>query len=243
MFNRQELEEKKRATALSQSQDAGLRKQAMDFIVESDKYGYAYQWTWLGLPIIQMPADIVVTQEIIWTTQPDLIIETGIAWGGSVLLYASLMQLYGRGKVVGVDLNLYDHVAGAIMGYPFSHRIHLIKGSSTDEKIVAAVKAHVEPGMRVMVILDSNHTHEHVLDELRAYAPLVTSGQYLIVSDTVVADMPAQEHRVRPWGPERNPKSALREYLSGTDRFEVDSYIDAKLLTSFNPMGYQRCVR
>jgi cephalosporin hydroxylase len=243
MFDRADLEQQKRTTALSQSRDPGLRKQALDFIVESDKYGYAYQWTWLGLPIIQMPADIVVTQEIIWQTQPDVIIETGVAWGGSLLLYASLMQLYGRGAVIGVDLNLYDHVAASIMSYPFSSRIQLYKGSSTDPAIVAKVKAHITPGARVMVMLDSNHTHEHVLEELRIYAPLVSVGQYLIVSDTVVEDIPVQTHRERPWGPGRNPKSALLEYLETSDRFEVDTYVDAKLLTTFNPMGYLRCIK
>ena len=243
MFNREELEASKRATAQSQARDVALRRQALDLIIESDKYGYAYQWTWLGLPIIQLPADIIVTQEIIWQSQPDLIIETGVAWGGSIVLYASLMQLYGRGRVIGVDLNLYDHVARSIMSYPFSPRIQLYKGSSTDPQVVANVKSHVEPGMRVMVILDSNHTHEHVLEELRLYAPLVTAGQYLVVSDTIVDDIPAQEHRPRAWGPGRNPKSALFEYLKESDRFEVDEYVDAKLLTSFNPTGYLRCVK
>jgi cephalosporin hydroxylase len=243
MFNRQDLEDQKLASAISQSQDVELRRQALQFVVQSDKYGYAYQWTWLGLPIIQLPADIVAVQELIWQTQPDLIIETGVAWGGSLLLYASLMQLYGRGQVVGVDLNLYAHVAESIMSYPFSHRIHLYKGSSTDPDVFTRVKAHGESSDRVMVILDSNHTHEHVLEELRLYGPLVSKHQYLIVSDTIVEDIPVQEHRVRPWAPGRNPKSALVEYLRTSDRFEVDQYVDAKLLTSFNPMGYLKCIK
>ena len=126
--------------AQAQSQDTALRDVARDFIIRSDKYGYGYQWTWLGLPVIQMPQDIVLTQEIIWECKPDVIIETGIAWGGSVVLYASILQLIGKGKVVAVDLNLMDHVTAQIMAYPFSNRIHLYKGSSTDSDVVSAVE-------------------------------------------------------------------------------------------------------
>ena len=167
MFDREDLETKKRASALAQSQDVELRRQALEFVVQSDKYGYAYQWTWLGLPIIQLPADIVAVQEIIWQTQPDLIIETGVAWGGSVVLYASLMQLYGRGQVVGVDLNLHEHVAQSIMSYPFSHRIHLYKGSSTDPDVFARVRTHSDSSQRVMVILDSDHTEGLATNHVR----------------------------------------------------------------------------
>lgn len=243
MFIRDDLEKSKRETAAAAARDVGLRRLSLDFIVESDKYGYGYQWTWLGLPFIQMPQDIVATQEIIWATKPDVIIETGIAWGGSVAFYASLLQLIGKGEVVGVDLNLHDHVAEQVMGLPFSERIHLYKGSSTDPTIAAKVKSHVELGQSVMVLLDSNHTHRHVLDELRLYAPLVTKGQYLIVSDTVVEDMPRQDHRPRPWGPGDNPKTALRAYLAETDRFEVDPYVNSKLLLTYSPEGYCRCVK
>lgn len=243
MFDRKAFEIDKREKAAAQSSDASLRKLASDLIVESDRYGYGYQWTWLGLPIIQMPQDIVATQEVIWETKPDVIIETGIAWGGSVILYASLLELIGKGEVVAVDLNLMDHVTEQIMAYPFSRRIHLYKGSSTDESIFESVRSHIKPGASVMVLLDSNHTHQHVLDELRLYGPLVTKGQFLIVSDTVVEDIPAQTHRPRPWGPGNNPKTALRQYLSETDRFEVDPTINGKLLLTYSPDGYCRCVK
>jgi cephalosporin hydroxylase len=240
MFIREQLEADKQKSALAQSLDGNLQKQALDFIVSSDRYGYAYQWTWLGLPIIQLPADIMVTQEIIWRCRPDVIVETGVAWGGSIVMYASLMALYGKGEVIGVDLNLHDHVAKQILSFPFSHRIQLYKGSSIDPAIVAQVKGHASSGKNVMVLLDSNHTHEHVLSELRLYAPLVSPGQYLIVSDTVVEDIPVQTHRPRPWGPGNNPKTALQEFLKGANDFEEDEYINSKVLTTFNPNGYIR---
>lgn len=243
MFIREDLENDKQATARQQYADERLRKLSMDFLVESDKYGYGYQWSWLGMPFIQMPQDIVLTQELIWQHKPDVIIETGIAWGGSVVFYASLMQLYGKGKVVAVDLNLYDHVAEQIMAFPFSDRITLYKGSSTDQSIVDKIKSHITPGASVMVLLDSNHTHQHVLDELRLYAPLVTKDQYLVVSDTIVEDMPPQLHRPRPWGPGDNPKTALLAYMKETDRFERDEYINAKSLLTYTPDGYVRCVK
>jgi cephalosporin hydroxylase len=242
MFDRVEFDKQNLTRAAEMSRDDGLRKRALDLVIESDKYGYGYQWTWLGLPIIQLPQDIVATQEIIWRSKPDVIVETGIAWGGSVALYASLLQLIGKGKVVAVDLNLMDHVSNQIMSYPFSDRIHLYKGSSTDPEIVSKVQAHIEPGQSVMVLLDSNHTHQHVLEELRIYAPLVTKGQYVVVSDTVVEDIPAQTHRTRPWGPGDNPKTALHAYLKESKRFEVDQEINRKLLLTYTPDGYARCI-
>lgn len=243
MFIRKDFEADKRKNAQAQSQDKNLRDIARAFIIESDKYGYGYQWTWLGLPMIQMPQDIVLTQEIIWQCKPDVIIETGIAWGGSVVFYASILQLLGKGKVVAVDLNLMDHVTEQIMSYPFSNRIHLYKGSSTASDVVAKIKSHIEPGQLVMVLLDSDHTHEHVLEELRIFAPLVTKGQYLVVSDTIVEDIPVQEHRARRWGPGNNPKTALASYLKSTDRFVVDNDQNSKLLLTYSPEGYCRCVK
>ncbi len=243
MFKRDDFEADKRRNAQAQYEDKGLRKRAFEFLVESDKYDYGYQWTWLGLPFIQMPQDIVVTQEIIWQNKPDVIIETGIAWGGSIAFYASLLQLIGKGTVVGVDLNLMDHVSAQIMALPCSDRIHLYKGSSTEPSTMNKIRTHIKPGQSVMVVLDSNHTHEHVLEELKIYGPLVTQGQYLVAADTVIEDIPPQSHRRRPWGPGNNPKTALKAYLAQTDRFAVDETIDARLLMSFTPQGYCRCVK
>lgn len=243
MFDREQFEKDKRANAASQAADVALRRLALDFLVQSDRHHYGYQWTWLGLPVVQMPQDILVTQEIIWDTKPDLVIETGIAWGGSIVLYASILQLLGKGRVVGIDRVLPDKNRQEIMKYPFSKRITLIEGSSVDSNVVVQVKEQVGADDRVMVLLDSNHTHDHVLEELRLYAPLVTPGQFLVVSDTIVEDIPAQTHRPRPWGPGDNPKTALRAYLSETTCFEEDEYINAKLLLSYSPNGYCRRVR
>lgn len=243
MFDREQFELDKRTNAKAQARDEGLKELALDFIVESDKYGYGYQWTWFDMPMIQMPQDIVTTQEIIWKTQPDVIIETGIAWGGSIVFYASLLQLIGKGKVVAVDVVLPQKNIDAIMKYPFSERIHLHEGSSLDMKTMDVIKGHISKDDKVMVLLDSNHTHDHVLNELRLYAPLVSKGQYLIVSDTIVEDIPLQQHRPRPWGPGDNPKTALRQYLTETDRFAEDEYINSKLMLTYSPNGYCVCLK
>lgn len=243
MFDRIEFEKDKIEKAKSQSQDDGLKKLALEFIVESDKYDYGYQWTWLGLPIIQMPQDIIAIQEIIWKTKPDVIIETGIAWGGSVVYYASLLDLIGKGKMVAVDTVLPQKNIDAIMKYPFSSRIHLHKGSSTDPETLDFIKGLISGSETVMVILDANHTHDHVLEELRLYAPLVTKGQYLVVFATILEDIPRQKHRVRSWGPGNNPKTALRQYLQETDRFSEDEYVSNKLISTFAINGYLECVK
>ena len=242
-FNRSEFEEQKLRDAAAQAADLEMRAKATSFLTHSYKHNYGYQWSWLGLPIVQMPEDILVTQEIIWASKPTVIIETGVAWGGSILLSASMLQLLGAGRVVGVDLNLGDHVRDWVMDYPFSDRIKLLKGSSVDPEIVAAALDGVTSEDRVMVILDSNHSHDHVLAELRAYAPHVTNGQYLIVADTIVETVPSHADRPRAWGKGDNPATALAQYLKETDRFAVDEQIDQRLLTSFTPGGYCRCVR
>jgi cephalosporin hydroxylase len=243
MFDREAFERAKATNAERQSADDGLRRLALQIITDSDRFAYGYSWTWLGLPLLQMPEDMIAVQEVIWETRPDVIIETGIAWGGSVLFYASLLQLLGKGKVIAIDLNLMDHVRDKIMSYPFSDRIRLFNGSSIDPAVVAQVKAEIPPGASVMLSLDSNHTHEHVLTELRTYGPMVTKGQFAVVCDTVVEDIPTQTHRPRPWGPGNNPKTALDEYLSETDGFVVDPRLAAKQLLTYHPGGYLRRVK
>lgn len=221
--------------------DQDLQQMSVDITAQSDRHNYSYVWRWLGLPIIQMPTDVVVMQELIWEHRPQVIVETGIARGGSVVLYASILQLIGEGKVVAVDVDIRPHNREAIEAHPMAHRIELIEGSSVDPTIVAQVVDRVAGAERVMVVLDSDHTEEHVLEELRHYGPLVTPGQYLAVADTVVEYLPEQSHRPRPWGPGDNPKTALDRYLRECDRFDVDPELNGKLLMTSAPGGYLRC--
>ena len=221
-----------------------LQRFSVDFIEKSCVFNYSYNFDWLGLPIIQFPQDIVAIQEIIWKTKPDLIIETGVARGGSLILSASILHLLnGNGRVIGVDIDIRAHNREAIESHPLAHRISLVQGSSIDHSIVDQVKKYIKPGDRVMVILDSNHTHEHVLEELRLYSPFVTKDCYLVVMDTVVEDMPEDYFPDRPWGKGDNPKTAVHAFMKETDRFEIDESIHHKLLITVAPDGYLKCIK
>lgn len=240
--DRVQFEEEKRLRAAVMAGDTGLRRKALDVLVDSDRHGWSYQWSWLGVPIIQMPPDIIATQEVIWETRPQVVIETGVARGGSLIFYASILELIGDGRVIGIDIDIRPHNRQAIESHPLAKRIDLFEGSSIDPALVARIAAEIGGAERVMVILDSNHTHVHVLEELRLYAPLVTCGQFLIVADTVVEDIPAQTHRPRPWGPGDNPATALDVFLARDRRFVRDPFVNAKLLITSSPGGYLRCV-
>jgi cephalosporin hydroxylase len=209
---------------------------------EVGRHRYAYNFTWLGRPVIQVPQDLVAMQEILWRVKPELVIETGVAHGGSLLFYASMLELAGvDGRVIGVDIDVRPHNREAIEAHPMSRRVDLLVGSSIDPEIVAEVRARARGKGPIVVVLDSNHTHEHVLAELRAYAPLVTKDSYLVVFDTLIEDLPEGYFTDRPWGKGNNPKTAVNEYLREAPRFEVDEDMDAKLLISVAPGGYLRC--
>jgi len=223
--------------------DEGLIELGRAFIERTGPARYSYNFTWMGRPIIQFPQDMVAMQEIIWEVRPDLIIETGVAHGGSLVYYASLLELLGGGAVLGIDIDIRAHNRSAIEGHPMAHRIRLLQGSSTDPAIVAAARTAAESATRVMVLLDSNHTDAHVAAELVAYSPLVTVGSYLVVFDTVVDRMPPGYFPDRPWGPDNNPMTAVRRFLRSTDRFRVDREICDKLLITVAPQGYLRRVR
>lgn len=241
--DRARFEDDKRAAAADMARDDGLRRKALDVVVDSDRYNWSYQWSWLGVPIIQMPPDVVATQEVIWDTRPQVIIETGVARGGSLIFYASILELIGEGRVIGIDIDIRSHNRQSIEQHPLSKRIDLVEGSSVDPDLVSRIEDEIVGAARVMVILDSNHTHAHVLEELHRYAPLVTKGQFLIVADTVVEDIPAQAHRPRPWGPGDNPGTALEAFLQVNDRFVRDPFVNDKLLITSSPGGYLRCVK
>lgn len=215
---------------------------------------YMYNFEWLGRPIIQTPIDMVAMQELIWEIKPDLIIETGIAHGGSLIMSASMLALLdmceaiesgtvmdpkkSKRKVLGLDIDIRQHNREAIEAHPLSSRIQMIQGSSIAPEVIELVKAVAKNHQRVLVCLDSNHTHEHVLAELEAYAPLTSVGSYCVVFDTIVEDMPKAMFPDRPWEPGDNPKTAVWEYLKTHSEFEIDKSIEQKLLISVAPDGY-----
>lgn len=220
---------------------------------------YAYNFFWLGVPIIQVPQDLQALQEIIWETKPDLIIETGIAWGGSILFSASMLSLLEtcnvieNGHVIGIDIDIREHNKKAILEHPLSKKITMVEGSSIDESTIKKIEKMAE-GKRVMVCLDSNHTHDHVLAELKAYAPLVTKGCYCMVGDTGVEILPEDMTSDREWGRGNNPRTAVIEYLDDLNnkeiydnnnelvKFEIDEYIQDKLLITGSHGGYLKRV-
>lgn len=229
--------------------DKALQQDANKLFNRVCEYKYSYNFSWMGRPIIQFPQDIIAMQELIWSIQPDLIIETGIAHGGSLIFSASMLELNAAcggaqdAEVLGIDIDIRKHNKEAIEAHPMFKRISMIQGSSIDPEIIAQVKAKAEGKQRILVCLDSNHTHEHVLAELEAYAPLTSVGSYCVVFDTIVEDMPAEMFPDRPWGPGNNPKTAVWEYLKSHPEFEIDKQIDHKLLISVAPDGYLKRVR
>lgn len=231
-----------------------LKILASEFLSESVKSNYSYNFEWLSRPIIQYPQDIVATQEIIWKVKPDLIIETGIAHGGSLVLSSSMLALLDycdaiqsgtlldpkkpKRKVIGVDIDIRSHNREALDKHPMRNRMELIEGSSIATETISKVYDFSKGYKNIMVFLDSNHTHDHVYAEMEAYAPLVSVGSYCVVFDSVIEDLPYSESSDRPWGPGNSPKSALHKYLKKNSHFSIDKDIENKILITVAPDGY-----
>jgi len=239
--------------------DSQLGRETIRWIERANLYGYTYNFTALGRPVIQFPQDIVAMQELIWRVRPDLIVETGIAHGGSLILYASMLAMLDycdaisvgelldprkpKRRVLGVDIDIRDHNRAAIEAHPMANRIDMIQGSSIDPVVITQVREQASSAKCVLVVLDSNHTHRHVLQELQAYAPLVSVGSYCVVFDTLIEDMPAGSFPDRPWDKGDNPKTAVWEYLKGHPELEIDTGIQHKLLITVAPDGYLKRTR
>ncbi len=239
--------------------DVSLWGSSVAWVRETAKHNYSYNFSWHGRPIIQYPQDMVAMQELVWSIKPDLIIETGIAHGGSLIFSASMLALLdmcdaveagekldpkvSRRKVLGIDIDIRAHNRAAIEAHPMASRIQMIQGSSIAPDIIEQVRAVASNYSRVLVCLDSNHTHEHVLAELKAYASLTSKDSYCVVFDTVIEDMPKEMFPDRPWGPGDNPKTAVWEYLKTHPEFEIDRSIQHKLLITVAPDGYLKRVR
>lgn len=236
------------------SKDKSLQLDSNTWIKNSSKYNYSYNFSSLGRPIIQYPQDMIALQEIIWETKPDLIIETGIAHGGSLIQSASMLAMLDycdsvekgevlnpkktKRKVLGIDIDIRKHNKEAIEAHPLSHHIVMIEGSSIEQSVINKVLQFSQDYKRVLVCLDSNHTHEHVLAELQAYSHLTSLGSYCIVFDTIIEDMPEDMFPNRPWGKSDNPKTAVHQFLSDNDHFVIDESINNKLLITVAPDGY-----
>lgn len=230
------------------SRNDEIKASAHRFMQSSLAPKYSYNFSWMGRPIIQYPQDMVAMQEIIWEVKPDLIIETGVAHGGSLIFSASMLELIAactgiEGEVIGIDIDIRPHNRKAIEEHPMYKRISMIQGSSIAPEVVSQVVEKTKGKERVLVCLDSNHTHAHVLAELKAYAPLTTVGSYCVVFDTVVEDMPKELAGDRPWSPGNNPKTAVWEYLKSHPEFEIDKSIQHKLLITVAPDGYLKRIR
>ncbi len=229
----------RKARLAAQGADSKFKKQSIDWTREAMDREYVYNFEWMGRPIIQFPQDIMALQEVIWRVKPDLIIETGIAHGGSIIFSASMLELIGNdGKVVGIDIDIREHNRREIENHAMYKRIDLIEGSSTAENVVAQVKELAHGKESVLVILDSMHTHKHVLEELQAYASLVTVDSYLIVLDTFIEDLPKGYFENRPWDVGDNPKTAVHEFLSENSHFEIDESMQSKLMVTVAPDGF-----
>jgi len=221
-----------------------LKQIGKDFFIKTAPNRYSYNFSWMGRPIIALPQDMIAMQELIWEMKPDLIIETGIAHGGSIVYYASLLELIGKdGLVVGIDIDIRKHNRNLIEKHPMIKRIQMIEGSSIDSEIIKQVSKIVATKKTVMVCLDSNHTHNHVLEELRVYSPFVTIGSYCVVFDTIIEDMPKGAFPNRPWGKGDNPKTAVLEYLKTHPEFKIDKSIQNKLLITVAPDGYLKRIK
>lgn len=240
-----EFIDQRNSRVASNANNKKLLAAADAFNIESNKAQYSYNFSWMGRPVIQYPQDMMAMQEIIWDLKPDLIIETGIAHGGSLIYYASLLELIGHGEVLGIDIDIRKHNREEIENHPMFKRIEMIQGSSIDPAIVAEVATHTIDKKMILVLLDSNHTHEHVLAELEMYSPFVSLNSYIIVYDTIVENLPKNylPGLPRPWGIGDNPMSAMHAFLEKNSQFEIDKSINNKLLISVAPDGYLKRVK
>lgn len=246
IYTRSEFEELRRSSAKKMADDLELQQAALSIKVRAGhKYYWVHQTNWMGEPCLQVAQDMLALQEAVFKSRPDYIIESGVAWGGTMLYLASLLKIFGGKKIVGVDIFIPDDLRGRLMSEdnPVRDMIDLIEGSSIDVDIVARIRSIVGDSKKVLVLLDSDHTHDHVLKELQLLSPFVSAGQYLICGDTTIERQPPAEERPRAWGKGNNPATALKEFLSDRDDFEVDYELENKLLLTNNPGGYLRRVR
>jgi len=237
------FESKNKEKIKSMNKDKKFLAKGKSWFQDSWNHEYVYHFTWLGLPIIQSPQDIIAIQEIIWKVKPDLIIETGVARGGSVIFNASILNLLGKGEVIGIDIDIRTRNRKAIEKHPLYDKITLIEGSAISKKTINQVYKIAQNKKKILVFLDSHHTHNHVLKELELYSPLIKKGSYVVVFDTLVEDYPKNFFKNRSWNVGNNPKTAVHEFLKRNKRFRIDKDFENKIVITSNPDGFLKCVK
>lgn len=218
--------------------DEEMKKLSLQWLEKASEHKYIYNFDWLGIPIIHQPADIVAIQEIIWDKKPDVVIESGIAHGGGLLLYASILKILGKGKVIGVEIDWREHNKKRLDAHPLSDMIEIIEADCLSDEAHDKLKSMIKPEDKVMVVLDSHHTHEHVLKELELFHKYVSPGQLMILPDTLIEYLPKGFYPDRPWDVGDNPATAIREFLKSHPEFEVDKMRNDKLLITEGIDGY-----
>lgn len=239
IISKQEFITLNNSSANMMKKDEALNQRALDLLIDADKYRWVHQSSWFGEPLLNLPQDMFAIQEIIYLTRPEYVIEVGVAWGGGLLFSASMLHMLGGKGVIGVDIFIPDDLRSRIQSKGvISESVHLIEGDSTSTEVHDNIKNILNGSKRVMVILDSYHTHDHVLRELREYSKYVEKGFYIICGDTIVDKIPIQAHRPREWGPGNNPLTAAKQFLAENKRFAIDGDLEKKLLLSCHPGGY-----
>jgi len=239
----EEFEQRNKKFIDSMNKNKSLLKKSKDWIDNVFDYEYVYHFRWLGRPIIQFPQDMVAVQELIWKIKPDFIIESGIARGGSLIFYASILELLNHGKIIGIDIDIRKHNRIEIENHTLFKRIKLIEGSSINDSVIHKIKKIIKDKKKIMILLDSHHTEQHVLEELEKYSPFVRSGSYIVVFDTIIEDMKKHHSKNRPWNHGNNPKTAVSKFLKKNKRFKIDKEIQKKLLITSCPDGYLKCIK
>lgn len=246
IFTREQFEKFLTVQAKKMSKDKALHKRGHDLVADAYEYYWVHQTKWLGEPVINTAQDMFARQEIIFQTKPDYIIELGVAWGGSLLFYSTLMEVYGGKKIIGIDIYMPPDLLKRLGSHgKLSKRFEFIQGSTTEQSTIDKIKKIIGKSKRLLIIMDSNHTHDHVLKELQLYSPLVGKGYYMICDDTFVENLKptSMVNTNRPWGPGNNPETALKQFLKENKRFKIDEAQRRKVLVSSNPNGYLKCVK
>ncbi len=244
MSPNEEFQEERHKAILEMGKDKEFRKMSLDWILKSNEHKYGYNFTWMGRPIIQFPNDMFIIQQLIWKIKPDLIIETGIAHGGSIIFSASMLELVGGdGQVVGIDVDIRKHNRVEIEEHPMFKRIEMIEGSSINEEVISQVYKIADDKKSIMVFLDSNHSHKHVLGEMNAYGKLVNVGSYMVVFDTCIELFPKGYCSDRPWDVGDNPMTAIDEFIGSNDTFIRDELLNSKAIITAAPYGYLKRVK